>query len=531
MSEVTLFIGLALTTTGLGYGCYRLVLKWIPTKALRRPRQQAQHIIAEARLQQNKIRQKKEEHNKRILQRDREELQEDLNTFEDVLQQAEEILREKHSEVQREEHRLEQKQMHIEHLHAQCQSTQNHYQEHLENWKRSRHHLHRTLENQGQVQAAQLQKTYVDHVVQQKSISYQKVLKVLEAEMQASARKKANLLLSHVHARYAPEFVWPKASNVVMEAESGDVERYLEAHPHIIEELAEQSGCDVTPLTQGRNHEDTQGGQRPTALKFAGGFGIHRQAAKLTFAQLLKRKADAQHLKEYYQKHLDVLNEHARSLGKRAITDLKLHDIHPEIQYLIGALNWRTSYRQNQWLHTMEVAVLAGLIASELGLDKQEAKRCGLLHDIGKAIDYRIEGSHAIISGDYADRYGEKKIICDTVMSHHNDLLVESPLAFTLIAADTLSGARPGARVNLEEGYQNRLSGITESVRSFPGVQDLAIMNGGREVHVHVNHKVVSEDKAQQLATQIARKIEQDVSYPAQIKIQVSRTFESQSVA
>ena len=158
------------------------------------------------------------------------------------------------------------------------------------------------------------------------------------------------------------------------------------------------------------------------------------------------------------------MDEQAKTLGKRAVNELRLEGIHPEIQYLIGALNWRTSYRQNQWYHTVEVAVLAGLIASEIGVDPDFAKRCGLLHDIGKAIDYRIEGSHAV-SGDYADRYGEK-IICDTVMSHHADLLVETPLAYTLIAADTLSGARPGARINLEEGYQIRLSAIAEVVKA-----------------------------------------------------------------
>src|SRR5262249_22269531 len=190
-----------------------------------------------------------------------------------------------------------------------------------------------------------------------------------------------------------------------------------------------------------------------------------------------------------YDKHRAQIEQEAARLGRIAVRECQLMGIHPEIQKLVGYLNWRTSYRQNQWFHTVEVAKLAGILASELGVDPDAAKRCGLLHDIGKALDYRIEGSHAVISGDYADRFGETRLICDTVMSHHNDLVIETPLAYVLRAADTLSGARPGARVNLEEGYQMRLSGIESAVRSFPGVVSISIMNGAREVHVEVNHK------------------------------------------
>jgi ribonuclease Y len=153
------------------------------------------------------------------------------------------------------------------------------------------------------------------------------------------------------------------------------------------------------------------------------------------------------------------------------------------------------------------------------------------LHDIGKVLDYRIEGSHAVISGDYADRYGEERYICDTVMSHHADLIVETPLAYILCAADTLSGARPGARVNLEEGYQIRLSAMHEAVGSFSGIHDVAIMNGGREVHIQVDPKAVKEHEVGPLTKAIAKKIEEGVAYPGQIKVIIIRTYESVAVA
>ena len=260
--------------------------------------------------------------------------------------------------------------------------------------------------------------------------------------------------------------------------------------------------------------------------------GVKREAARLVLEKQFGRKIiDANKFKVEFEEELKKLHEYALKIGKNAVVDLKINGLHPELQRMIGHLNWRTSYRQNQYLHTYEVAKLAGMLAEEIGEDPESAKRCGLLHDIGKGIDYRIDGGHAVISGDYADRFGETQLICDTVMSHHNELVIETPLAFVLKTADTWSGARPGARVNLEEGYQVRLSGINESIRSFEGVLKIEIMHGGREVHVEIDHKKVRENQLDELAKNIAGKIEENVAFPGQIKVLLNRRFESTAVA
>ena len=259
---------------------------------------------------------------------------------------------------------------------------------------------------------------------------------------------------------------------------------------------------------------------------------MDKEAARLTLDEIIPRGPNAwAKVQRTYEKHRKNLDVQAQKLGRQAVTELKLTDIHPEIQRMVGALNWRTSYRQNQFHHSLEVAKLAGIVANELGVDPELAKRSGLLHDIGKGIDYRIEGSHAVISGDYADRYGESKIVCDTVMSHHNDLVLETALSYVLKSADTLSGARPGARINLEEGYQVRLLAIEEVVRSFPGITKMSIMNGGREVHIDVNHKKIKEGELESFTASIARKLEENVAFPGQIRVLVSRRFESTAVA
>jgi ribonuclease Y len=351
-------------------------------------------------------------------------------------------------------------------------------------------------------------------------------MKVVAEELSTNVQRLAGRMLARTNSRYAPEFIWPKGINHVEIEDPRLGEKLVAPETTLLADLAE--------LTEGVNLSfgPPERPEHKPIIRLGGGFGIYKEAAKLTLEEILPR--GPQHwgrLKEVYSKHRGHLEQSAAQLGRRALIDLKLDGMHIEILKMVGALNWRTSYRQNQYYHSIEVSKLAGLLAAELGVDPDAAKRCGLLHDIGKSIDYRIEGSHAVISGDYADRFGESKLICDTVMSHHADLLVETPLAYVLMTADTLSGARPGARVNLEEGYQDRLTSIQDVVRAFPGVVKVEIMNGAREVHVEVNHKKIRENELEVLSQNIARQIEEHVTYPGQIKILVTRRFESVAVA
>lgn len=382
-----------------------------------------------------------------------------------------------------------------------------------------------SLESIAKVNAESQRKALHEGMIEKKQFEVQKALRFLDDDLSSSQKRLATRMISRAMARYAPEFYWPKMHNAVELLEPELVEKLNTSEGlAVIEEVKNAAEIEAELLASNE-------GQIPI-IKLAGGAGINREAARLALSEIISKGPSAwTRAKATYDQKRALLERHALLLGRQALKDLKLEGIHPEIMKMVGYLNWRTSYRQNQWYHTVEVARLAGILAAELGIDVDAAKRVGLLHDIGKAIDYRIEGSHAVISGDYADRYGEKRLICDTVMSHHNDLIVESPLAYVLRAADTLSGARPGARVNLEEGYQMRLSGIEAAVRSFPGIINVSIMNGAREVHVEVNHKKVQDRDLSELCANIARKIEVDVAFPGEIKILVTRRFEVTAVA
>ncbi len=507
-----------------------LVIFWTLVYVLRRKLQrdnlqQKQQILREAQRQVEKIRADVQGRIEQKLQLAREELEtniatrlEDLKVAEVELQSQEQSASAAESQLKRHEREYEQivtKVTAVKEIIDGQKTTMDGLQIELRD----------KLEQVSGVSAAKITDDLKTQLVDQRQLEAQKVLKTLTEDLNASTKRMGNRLLSRTLSRYAPNFVWPKPVNNVELPDPGLIDLlHSDQHP-LLQNLRDISGATIEMV------KDNQDNIIPV-IKLVGGYGIYREAARLTLEELKTKHPNSwAKMADVYARHREVIEHQALLLGRRAAKELRLKGIHVEVLKMVGSLNWRTSYRQNQYLHSMEVARLAGMIADELSVDPDLAKRSGLLHDIGKSIDYRIEGSHAVISGDYADRYGESRLICDTVMSHHNDLRLETPLSYVLKSADTLSGARPGARVNLEEGYQIRLSAIEEVVRSFPGVVKHGIMNGGREVHVEVNHKRISESDLASLSAAIAKRIEEQVQYPGQIKVMVTRRFESVAVA
>jgi ribonucrease Y len=509
-----------------GYVIFLMILKILPKRLSASHRTQKAEVLAEAKKQAdfilNESRSTANAKNQMLLEELTETLadrQEDLKLAEENLNILESQIQPVTARVQKLENELKQLDQHKEFAQTNYLGKQSKFEE-LQVQVRER------LEQACRDDSKALLRSMSDGLVEQRQLESQKLLKLYTEELNSGAKRIAARFLSRSMSRYTPEFPWPKMTNAV-EVEDRKVWELLESDSTgLIAAIKELAGIEAE-FHHARDVES------PAIIKLAGGMGVEREAARLALTEVVKLNHHSAWPKvaDYYKKHRELLDQQALKLGRQAIMELRLDDIHTEIQKLIGYLNWRTSYRQNQYLHSFEVAVLAGLVAEELGVDPTDAKRCGLLHDIGKVLDYKIEGSHAVISGDYADRYGESRYICDTVMSHHNDLVLETPLAHVLKTADTLSGARPGARVNLEEGYQDRLRDIDDVIRSFHGITKSAIMNGGREIHIEVNHKRVKEGEIEALTTAIARKLEQDVAFPGQIKVMITRRFESSTVA
>ena len=225
------------------------------------------------------------------------------------------------------------------------------------------------------------------------------------------------------------------------------------------------------------------------------------------------------------------VEDSVREAGQRAVLELGVHGIHPEIIKLIGMLKYRYSYGQNVLMHSVETAYICGMMAAELGLNEKQARRAGLLHDIGKAVSHEIEGSHAIIGGEVARKYGESAKIVNAIAAHHEEVKAETVLAPLVDAADALSGARPGARREVLESYVRRLEALEQISNSFSGVEKSFALQAGREVRIMVNPSSVTDGEASVLAREVAKRIESEVTYPGQIKVTVIRETRSTDFA
>ena len=250
---------------------------------------------------------------------------------------------------------------------------------------------------------------------------------------------------------------------------------------------------------------------------------LRREVARMALMRLIEdgRIHPAQ-IEEKVQRAKAHLSERVKEEGRKAAFDLGI-EIHAELATLLGRLKYRTSYGQNQLTHSLEVSAIAKILADELGVDASKAKRAGLLHDIGKAIDHEVDGPHALIGADMARRYGESKEIVHAIAAHHEDVELTTPLAILIQAADTLSAARPGARQETYERYVQRLHDLEELCRSFPSVHEAFALQAGREVRIMVHPDRAGDDASAKLAYDIARAIEEELSYPGEIKVNVIR--------
>lgn len=251
---------------------------------------------------------------------------------------------------------------------------------------------------------------------------------------------------------------------------------------------------------------------------------VRREIASVTMQNLISDgRIHPARIEEMFQKAEKYVNQQIKEAASQATFDTGIHDLNPELEKILGRLRYRTSYGQNVLNHSLEVAYLCGMMASELGLDPVPAKRAGLLHDIGKAVDHEIEGSHAVIGADLARRYGEEPMIVHAIEAHHNDVEPNSVIDVLVQAADAVSAARPGARKENIESYIKRLEKLEEIANSYPGVERTHAIQAGREVRVIVSPEKVDEAHSTVLAHDIAHQIQSETKYPGQVKVVVIR--------
>jgi ribonuclease Y len=270
------------------------------------------------------------------------------------------------------------------------------------------------------------------------------------------------------------------------------------------------------------------------AVRLEGLDGVGREVARRVLTRLQRQPALAADPGKVTQVGRDVaaaLDRELDDLGRRAFQMLEIPPAHADIVRLVGRLNYRTSYTQNQWKHAVEAAYLCGMMADELGLDEKTARRAALMHDIGKALTHELDGSHAVIGADYARRLGEAEVVANAIGAHHTDEPFNSPYAYLVAGADAMSGGRPGARRQTDESYLMRVEDLERITRGFPGVAEAFAVQGGREVRVYVEQDRVDDLGAVTLSTEIAGKISREMRFPGQIRVTVIRELRAVEVA
>ncbi|MCB0349124.1 MAG: ribonuclease Y, partial [Bdellovibrionales bacterium] len=264
--------------------------------------------------------------------------------------------------------------------------------------------------------------------------------------------------------------------------------------------------------------------ETPEAVVISGFDPVRRELARRTLEKLIEDgRIHPSRIEEVLHKEKKDLFKSIQVDGEKACFDLGVADVNPEILKLIGSLKYRTSYTQNNYTHSIEVGFIAGMMAAELGADVKAARRAGLMHDLGKALDHSVAGSHAVIGADFAKRYGENELVCHAIRAHHEDEKPNHVIAHLAQASDALSSARPGARRQQMESYVNRLEELESVANSFDGVIRSFALQAGREIRVIVEGSKVNDTSAVILSRDIARKIEKEMTYPGQIKVTVIR--------
>ena len=345
-------------------------------------------------------------------------------------------------------------------------------------------------------------------------LTHEKAMKIsaYQANMKDECDNLARELIGQAIARCAADATSEATVSVVPLPSDEMKGRIIGREGRNIRALETATGCDLII-------DDT-----PEAITLSSFDQTRREVARMTLERLIgDGRIHPARIEETVEKCRHDLELQMKREGERAVMELGIHGLHPDLIKLIGRLKYRTSFGQNALTHSMEVAWVAGLLAGEMGVNVTMARRAGLLHDIGKALDHEIEGSHVQIGVDICRKYKENTQIIHAIEAHHGDVEPKTPLAFIIQAADAISAARPGARRENVESYVKRLENLEEISSSFEGVEQAFAVQAGREVRILVKPDVISDDQVILLARAIAKKIEDTLDYPGQIKVNVIR--------
>ena len=439
------------------------------------------------------------------LEKEARETRKELQTLEKRLAQGEEGLNKRADTVEKQESEIGKRESSI-------QGREKTVGEREAESKRLINEARNQLERLASMSRDEAKKSLVDQMVEEARHDSAKLIRLIEEEAKEEADQRSKKIVTLAIERLAGDFVAERTVSVVPLPSDDMKGRIIGREGRNIRALEAATGIDLII-------DDT-----PESVVISGHNPIRREIARMSLEKLISDgRIHPGRIEEVVRKSEQELDETIREAGQKAIFDVGIHGMHPELIKLVGRLKFRYSYAQNVLLHSIEAAFICGVMAAELGLNEKQAKRAALLHDIGKAVDHEVEGSHAIIGAELARRFGESPKIVNAIAAHHEEVKAETILAPLVDAADAMSGARPGARREMIETYVRRLEELERISNSFQGVEKSYAVQAGREIRIIVQTDVVSDDQAAVMSREVAKKIESEMTYPGQIKVTVIR--------
>lgn len=433
--------------------------------------------------------------------------------------ESEKELNDRRKEIQRQERRVQQKEENLDRKMASLEAKEEAVakknkkaEERLQEAEKVKKSQFEVLERISGFTMEQAKEYLLKNL--ENELVHEKAVKVMEVEQQTreEADKTAREIIALAIQRCAADHVAEAAISVVPLPNDEMKGRIIGREGRNIRAIETLTGVDLII-------DDT-----PEAITLSCFEPVRREVARIALERLISDgRIHPARIEEMVEKARREVEQTIKQEGERAVIEAGVNGIHPELIKLLGRLRYRTSYGQNVLNHSLEVAYLSGLIASELGLDPTLARRAGLLHDIGKALDHEIEGSHVDIGVDVARKYKESEAVIHAIHAHHGDVEAKTVIACIVQAADAISAARPGARRENLENYIKRLEKLEEVASSFEGVDRCYAIQAGREIRIMVKPEVISDDKMVLLARDICKKIESDLEYPGQIKVNIIR--------
>lgn len=388
-----------------------------------------------------------------------------------------------------------------------------------------------TLVQKTQLVENELVEQIRQQMIQQAEADYLKIAEAIEAETKDFAEQKAKRILALCIDRFHKEMSVERGIQASHFPTPEVRAAFMKQSAAYIDVIQKASGCDIMI-------DENPDPERWHHIQIIGYDPVRRELTRRIFDRLFrdiekgKKNTQPQDLQKTCENlRTELLNQIKRD-GDAICKELGLQNVNPEIRQVMGSLRYRYSYTQNQYFHCAEVGWFAGLLGAEIGTEIKKARRVGMLHDLGKALDHELDGSHAVIGADFIVARNENEEIVHAVRAHHYDVQPENDLDFLVIAADAISGGRPGARRSTMETYNQKVTGLQEISKRHQGVTDVFVLNGGRECRVMVNARQVDDMAALKMSQQIAKNIEDEMQYPGQIKVVVVReTVVSESTA